>query len=133
MEAWWSEGRCRRHLDYVRPDAYGRLTTTPATPDVRPLGLEWFLELDFATSTLEVLARKLDRYAHLATTTRPRPVLIWLHTPAREAHARDRLTRALQAIGPDLVPIATTTAAIAVLPRPTRIGTAGDGDGDGAS
>jgi len=56
----------------LRPaDAYGRLTTTPATPDVRPLGLEWFLELDFATSTLEVLARKLDRYAHLAATTGP--------------------------------------------------------------
>jgi hypothetical protein len=131
LEAWWSEGRCRRHLDYVRPDAYGRLTTTPAAPGARPPVLEWFLELDFATSTLEVLARKLDRYAQLAATTRPRPLLIWLPTPAREAHARDRLIRALQALGPDLVPIATTTAAIAALPRPTRIDAAGDGDGAG--
>ena len=30
----------------------------------------------------------------LAATTRPRPILIWLPTPAREAHARQRLTDA---------------------------------------
>jgi protein involved in plasmid replication-relaxation len=117
LDCWWSEARCRRHLDYVRPDAYARFTT-PAPSGGRVLMFEWFLELDFATSTLDTLAGKLDRYAHLAAATRPRPILIWLPTPAREAHARQRLTRALQTVGPGLVPVATSTAAIAALPRP---------------
>jgi len=82
------------------------------------LVFEWFLELDFATSTLNTLARKLDRYAHLAAATRPRPILIWLPTRAREAHARHRLTHALQTVGAGLVPVATSTAALAALPRP---------------
>jgi hypothetical protein len=118
LDCWWSEARCRRHLDYVRPDAYARLTAPTQTPSGgRVLVFEWFLELDFATSTLDTLAGKLDRYAHLAATTRPRPILIWLPTPAREAHARQRLTHALQTVGPGLVPVATSTAAIAALPR----------------
>ncbi len=119
LDCLWSEARCRRHLDYVRPDAYACLTTPARTGSGRRgLVFEWFLELDFATSTLEILARKLDRYARLAATTRPRPILIWLPTPAREAHARQRLTDTVQAVGPGLVPVATSTAAIAALPRP---------------
>lgn len=120
LDCWWSEARCRRHLDYVRPDAYGRLTTVdPHHPRIGTGSrvFEWFLELDFATSTLDALARKLDRYAQLAATTRPRPILIWLPTPAREAHARQRLAQALQGLGAGLLPIATSTAAIAALPR----------------
>jgi hypothetical protein len=121
LDCWWSEARCRRHLDYVRPDAYARLTTPArANSPGRTLVFEWFLELDFATSTLDTLARKLDRYAQLAATTRPRPILIWLPTPAREAHARQRLAHAQHAAGPRLTPVATSTAAIAALPRPDR-------------
>ncbi len=79
---------------------------------------EWFLELDFATATLDTLAAKLDRYARLAAATRPRPLLIWLPTPAREAHARTRLTQARSGFEPGLLPMATSTAAIAARPRP---------------
>ena len=70
-------------------------------------------------ATLDTLAAKLDRYARLAAATRPRPLLIWLPTPAREAHARTRLTHARDGIDPRLLPIATSTAAIAALPDPT--------------
>ena len=31
LDCWWSEARCRRVLDYVRPDAYARLTTPTRT------------------------------------------------------------------------------------------------------
>ena len=116
--------------DYVRPDAYARLTTRPSTATrTRPrhrrrrLVFEWFLELDFGTATLDTLAAKLDRYARLAAATRPRPLLIWLPTPAREAHARTRLTHARSGFEPRLLPVATSTAAIAALPRPSPAGT----------
>ena len=56
------------------------------------------------------LAAKLDRYAQLAAATHPTPVLFWLPSPRREAHAREHLTRALRQLErPDLVPVATTT------------------------
>ena len=131
LDCWWSEARCRRHLDYVRPDAYARLTT-PTHPGggSRTLVFEWFLELDFATSTLDILAAKLDRYAQLAATTRPRPILIWLPTPAREAHARQRLATAQRAHAPGLVPVATSTAPVATLPRPDTAHAAGGVDGE---
>ena len=131
LDCWWSEARCRRVLDYVRPDAYARLTTRPSTAtrthprpdtgadtDADRLVFEWFLELDFGTATLDTLAAKLDRYARLAAATRPRPLLIWLPTPIREAHARTRLTQARSGFEPRLLPMATSTAAIAARPRP---------------
>jgi hypothetical protein len=138
LDCWWSEARCRRVLDYVRPDAYGRLTTPTETrthPDTDPRVFEWFLELDFGTATLDTLAAKLDRYARLAAATRPRPLLIWLPTPARDAHARTRLTRARDGIDPRLLPMATSTAAIAALPRPgpSHTGRTGTGPTDTGS
>jgi hypothetical protein len=118
LEAWWSETRCLRLVgEFARPDAYGRITLPPvltaataarAAADSR--SFEWFFELDFGTEPLARLAAKLDGYAQLAAATHPTPVLIWLPSPRREAHAREYLTRALRRLErPDLVPVATTT------------------------
>ena len=80
---------------------------------------EWFLELDFATSTLDTLARKLDRYAHLAAATRPHPDADLAAHPRPRSPRPPRLTHVLsRPPAPGLVPVATSTAAIAALPRP---------------
>ena len=55
----------------------------------RARSFEWFFELDFGTEPLARLAAKLDGYAQLAAATHPTPVLIWLPSPRREAHARE--------------------------------------------
>jgi len=142
LDCWWSEARCRRVLDFVRPDAYARVTTPAGThphpgteAEVNHLVFEWFLELDFGTTTLDTLAAKLDRYARLAAAPRPRPLLIWLPPPGREAHARTRLIRARDGIDPRLLPVATSTAAIAALPRPgpSHTGRTGTGPTDTGS
>jgi hypothetical protein len=72
------------------------------------------------------VAAKLDGYLQLAAVTHPTPLLIWLPTPAREAHAREHLAQALRRLErPDLVPIATTTPAVAPavnpVARPARV------------
>ena len=101
LVVWWSEARCARHFgDLTRPDAYGRLTTTPDTEINNGSGsggdFEFFLEYDTGTEPLTRLARKLPGYAALADTTGiTTPLLIWLPTARREAAARQRLTRAL--------------------------------------
>ena len=96
LTVWWSEARCARHFgDLTRPDAYGRLTTTPHTataPAPRGGGgreFEFFLEYDTGTEPLTRLARKLPGYAALADATGiTTPLLIWLPTARREAAAR---------------------------------------------
>jgi hypothetical protein len=126
LQAWWSETRCLRLVgDFARPDAYGRITLAPAPAPalsaaaVRSWSFQWFFELDFGTEPLPRVAAKLDGYAELAATTQPIPVLIWLPSPQREAHAREHLTRALRRLErPDLVPIATTTPAALLYPHP---------------
>lgn len=131
LDAWWSEARLRRLVgDIVRPDAYGRLSVTPARatnphppardrPD-QPAAFEWFLELDFGESTLAALAGKITRYAQLAAVTAPVPVLVWLPGPRREHNARQHLRHALQSLDdPRLVPIATTTPHCSI-PDPTE-------------
>jgi hypothetical protein len=96
LTVWWSEARCARHFgDLTRPDAYGRLTTTPHTAGGGG-DFEFFLEYDTGTEALTRLARKLPGYAALADATGiTTPLLIWLPTARREAAARQRLTRAL--------------------------------------
>jgi len=109
LTAWWSETRCLRAFgDVVRPDAYGRWTTSRGE-------IEWFLELDWGTETqLNRLALKISDYGRLATTTRiTTPVLFWFPTIGRETHARRALTTALGRLDqPDAVPVATTAATL---------------------
>jgi hypothetical protein len=102
LTVWWSEARCARHFgDLTRPDAYGRLTTTPHTTTGAARGsggreFEFFLEYDTGTEPLTRLARKLPGYAALADATGiTTPLLLWLPTARREAAARQRLTRSL--------------------------------------
>ncbi|MBV9141430.1 MAG: replication-relaxation family protein [Pseudonocardiales bacterium] len=106
LTAWWSETRCARHFgDLVRPDAYGRWHEADRE-------LEFFLEFDFGTEALSVLASKLTGYHQLATTTGiTTPVLVWLPTTRREATARQALAQAHSHLDhPDLVPVATSSA-----------------------
>lgn len=110
LTAWWSEARCHRHFgDIVRPDAYGRWYVPHGG------GLEWFLEYDCGTEPLAKVARKVERYAHLASATRiTTPLLVWLPTARREAGARRALAAAQTALdNAALVPIATTSADLA--------------------
>jgi hypothetical protein len=108
LTAWWSEARCTRHFgDLVRPDAYGRWHDLTTDVD-----LEWFLEFDFGTEALTVLASKLAGYEKLAAATGiTTPVLVWLPTARREATARRALTETLEGLDrPALVPVATASA-----------------------
>lgn len=109
LSAWWSERRCARLFgDIVRPDAYGRWREDGQE-------LEWFLEFDFGTENLAVLASKLDDYHHLATSTGiVTPLLVWLPGNRREIGARRALSVArAQLDRPDLVPVLTTAADVA--------------------
>lgn len=103
--AWWSETRCARHVgDLARPDAYFRLHT--------PAGeVGFYLEYDTGTEALTRLAAKLPGYHDLARSTAGTlPVLFWLPSPHREAHARRVLHEARCRLDqPDLVPIATAS------------------------
>lgn len=104
--AWWSETRCARHFgDLVKPDAYGRWSA-------HGQHIEFFLEYDFGTETLDKLASKLRGYADLvAATGITTPVLVWLPTARREATARRLLTTAWHHLDdPHAVPVATAAA-----------------------
>ncbi|WP_045875837.1 replication-relaxation family protein [Pseudofrankia sp. DC12] len=108
LTAWWSETRCLRAFgDLVRPDAYGRWTSTRGE-------IEWFLELDWATEQVSRLALKIGDYGRLATATRiSTPVLFWFPTAQRETHARQALAAAVTGLDlPDMVPVATTAASL---------------------
>ncbi|WP_051970820.1 replication-relaxation family protein [Kitasatospora azatica] len=87
LTAWWSEQRCE-HLwaDLAHPDGYGHYKGLSGA-------VSFFLEYDTGTEALTRLARKLDDYAELATTTRTRPLILFtLHSGARETNLHDRLT-----------------------------------------
>ncbi len=106
LTAWWSEHRCARHFgDLVRPDGYGRWRAEGRE-------VEWFLEFDFGTEALAVVAGKLAGYARLAAATGiTTPVLLWFPTVRREAAARRLVGRARQDLDqPGVVPLATAAA-----------------------
>jgi hypothetical protein len=105
LTAWWSAPRCARHFgDIVQPDGYGRWHQ-------HGRDIEWFLEFDFGTETLNRLAGKLHRYERLAATTGiTTPVLVWLPSDHREANARRVLADTLRSLDhPERVPVATTS------------------------
>ena len=108
LTAWWSEARCARHFgDLVRPDGYGRWHEHATGAEV-----EWFLEFDFGTEALPVLASKLAGYHQLAATSGiTTPMLVWLPTTRRETSTRRALADALADLDrPALVPVATSSA-----------------------
>jgi hypothetical protein len=112
--AWWSETRCARHFgDLIKPDAYGRW-------NAQDREIEFFLEYDFGTEALTVLAGKLAGYAALAAATGiTTPLLVWLPTARREAAARRVLSQAWRELeDPSSVPVATAAAAL-LHPDPT--------------
>jgi len=81
LDTWWSERRATRIWgDWIRPDAYARYTAAGRS-------IEFFLEYDHGTETLQRLASKLPGYARLAQDTGiDTPVLFWLPGPQRETH-----------------------------------------------
>ncbi|CAO5151207.1 Replication-relaxation [Frankia sp. AiPs1] len=108
LTAWWSEARTRAAFgDIVRPDAYGRWTTSNSD-------VEWFLELDWATEPYSRLATKISKYGRLAAATGiTTPVLFWFPTTTRETRARRALADAVASLDrPHSVPVATTAATL---------------------
>lgn len=106
LRAWWSETRCARHFgDLTKPDAYGRW-------HAHGREIEFFLEYDLGTESLDKLASKLRGYAELAAATAiTTPLLIWLPTAFREAAARHLLTPTWRHLDqPHSLPVATAAA-----------------------
>jgi Replication-relaxation len=87
LTAWWSERRCADHWGrLVRPDGYGRWREGDREVD-------FFLEYDRGTESLDRLAAKLHAYSQLADATQIATlVLFWLPTTGREATVRQALT-----------------------------------------
>ncbi|WP_433435362.1 replication-relaxation family protein [Nonomuraea sp. CA-141351] len=81
--AWWSEKRCAKLWgDLARPDAYGRWAENGRV-------IDFFLEHDTGTESLNKVAAKLPDYAELADATQiTTPVLLWLPSRARETNLR---------------------------------------------
>lgn len=99
VERWWPEHRCRAQWgETARSDAYGRWTENGQM-------LDFFLEYDNGTETLDRVARKLVSYYALTQQSGiTTPVLFWLPGERREANLRKRL---LQQDEHHAVPIAT--------------------------
>jgi cell wall-associated NlpC family hydrolase len=97
---WWPERRCAALWgDLVRPDAYGRWTEPRRDGTLREL--DFFLEHDTGSETLNRVAGKLAGYGALAEATEiSTPVLLWLPSTAREANLR-------KVLGVPEVPVAT--------------------------
>lgn len=114
--AWWAEHRCARHFgDLAQPDAYGRWHHTPVDghPGQPGTELEFFLEFDLGTERPATrLGTKLAGYGELAAATGiTTPVLFWLPTARREAHARKALREFWRGLeDPTTVPVATAAA-----------------------
>ncbi|GII52842.1 hypothetical protein Pth03_12310 [Planotetraspora thailandica] len=99
LRTWWTEARCKAMWGkHARPDAYCRWAENGLT-------LDFFLEYDTGTESLDRVAAKLGGYAALATTTGiDTPVLFLTSGVRREANLHDRL-RARSALAS--VPVAT--------------------------
>lgn len=86
LDAWWTEAQCKAMWGkHVRPDAYGRWTEGGLT-------LDFFLEYDTGTESLDRVAAKLSGYASLANASGlDTPVLFLTSSARREANLHDRL------------------------------------------
>ncbi len=95
LAEWWSERRCAAEWgEVVRPDGFGVLRRGDTL-------VEFFIEYDAGTETLDRVASKLRGYEDLARATGWTPwVLFWFPAPGREAEAR-------RALGCPAVPVAT--------------------------
>ncbi|MFC5830628.1 replication-relaxation family protein [Nonomuraea insulae] len=101
LDTWWPENRCADTWGkHVRPDAYGRWRENGGI-------LDFFLEYDTGTETLDRVAAKLSGYASLAATTRiVTPVLFLTSTPRREKSLHARLQqRATQLAVPTAISV----------------------------
>ncbi|WP_433432001.1 replication-relaxation family protein [Nonomuraea sp. CA-141351] len=104
LDTWWTETRCAATWGkHVRPDAYGRWRENRLT-------LDFFLEYDTGTETLDRVIAKLSGYAALSTATRiVTPVLFLTSTPRREKSLHSRLQLRAAQLG---VPAATAVGDI---------------------
>ncbi|MBL7490807.1 replication-relaxation family protein [Frankia sp. AgB1.9] len=86
LTVWWSEARAAAMWGgFVRPDGYGTWHTGQCR-------LDFHVEYDTGSETLARVHDKLPGYARLATASGiSSPLLLWLPSPAREAHLRARL------------------------------------------
>jgi hypothetical protein len=86
LDTWWPEARCAATWGkHVRPDAYCRWRENA-------LLLDFFLEYDTGTETLDRVAAKLSGYASLTAATRIiTPVLFLTSTARRERSLHKRL------------------------------------------
>ncbi|PZG45894.1 hypothetical protein C1I98_15055 [Spongiactinospora gelatinilytica] len=86
LDTWWPETRCAAQWGkHARPDAYARWTENGRT-------IDFFLEYDTGTETLDRVAGKLHDYATLTTVTGiTTPVLFLTTAQGREASLRTRL------------------------------------------
>jgi hypothetical protein len=105
---WWPEHRCAKVWgEAARPDAYGNWSEDRG-------GIEFFLEYDTGTETLDRVANKLHGYAKLTKATGiTTPVLFYVHSARREANLRHRLINHPAA---SLVPVATGCRSALITP-----------------
>ncbi|WP_158578973.1 replication-relaxation family protein [Spongiactinospora rosea] len=109
LQMWWPETLCAEVWGkQVRPDAYGRWRDNDLT-------LDFFLEYDTGTETLDRVAAKLTGYAALAAGSAiTTPVLFLTSSKSREANLRRRLALRVQ----PAVPIATAAPGLHGLTDP---------------
>jgi hypothetical protein len=98
LDIWWSEPQCHRWVgEFVRPDGFGRWSEDGIV-------VEFFLEYDRGTETLDRVQKKLVGYEQAETATGETPwILFWCESPRREANVRAALSGAS-------VPTATASA-----------------------
>lgn len=115
---WWSEARTAAWCgDLVRPDALGVWTEHPDT-------IEFLLEYDRATQTLDRLTAKLDGYEQLEHHSgRTRWLLFAFPSPRREATARRALAAATVPSPPPPCPPAGRPANASGPPSPAPTAT----------
>ncbi|MDF5759012.1 replication-relaxation family protein [Spongiactinospora sp. TRM90649] len=119
LSTWWPEARCAAQWGkHVRPDAYARWTEDGRT-------LDFFLEYDTGTETLDRVAAKLHGYAALASASGiTTPVLFLTSSARRETSLHTRLQlRATQTAVPCATAVARAATADAIwLPHNRRDG-----------
>ncbi|HEY2791623.1 MAG TPA: replication-relaxation family protein [Micromonosporaceae bacterium] len=114
LERWWPASRLQSSAAFYQrgDDAGVMLAGRGVRPDAHGIWVErsrvaFYLEYDTGTETLGILVDKVGSYTRLALETgRPRPVLFWLPTVARELHLHQRLAEFPAGVD---APVATAT------------------------